>query len=208
MGNVLHASYSGYFPFCIEDGDSSQVGPGTFHPISIPIEDIIKIYWRIRKINAAGPVFDPIGEADVQYFESDLFSLSTPNLEEEIVCNKYGAFFSCSEIVVMGQIFDAINIEFCSISLTDSHILRVGNLYYPSIICSGTGATNNGNTVYFGLSFLSPGWTQVGDIDFFGYSIPLYKDPTTSELPYYGSIYATQYWSYGETWDTTTGARL
>jgi len=40
----LHASYSGYFPFCItEEGD---VGDNTSNPVGMSLEDAMALYWK------------------------------------------------------------------------------------------------------------------------------------------------------------------
>lgn len=56
MGKLLHASRSGYFPFCIESGN--ELGPQDFGIASpISLEDAMTIYWRIKSLSYSFSLF-------------------------------------------------------------------------------------------------------------------------------------------------------
>lgn len=56
MGKLLHASRSGYFPFCIESGN--ELGPTAFGITSpISLEDAMSIYWRIKSLSYSFSLF-------------------------------------------------------------------------------------------------------------------------------------------------------
>lgn len=50
MGKLLHASYSGYFPFCISSGG---IPPQSYNTITdeIPLQDAMDIYWNIKSLS-------------------------------------------------------------------------------------------------------------------------------------------------------------
>jgi len=56
MGRVLHASYSGYFPFCLSEGDPNSVGAGTAYPLGMSLENAMTLYWRIKSYRLTGMV--------------------------------------------------------------------------------------------------------------------------------------------------------
>jgi len=43
----LHASGSGYFPFCIYEG-AGNIGDGTAYPIGMSLEDAMALYWKAK----------------------------------------------------------------------------------------------------------------------------------------------------------------
>jgi hypothetical protein len=47
----LHASYSGYFPFCVDESGSYEVGDGTPWPIGISLDECMFLYWRAKSFN-------------------------------------------------------------------------------------------------------------------------------------------------------------
>lgn len=51
MGRVLHASGSGYFPFCLYTG-TTGIGQGTMRPFGITIENCMEMFWRVRRWRA------------------------------------------------------------------------------------------------------------------------------------------------------------
>lgn len=56
MGKLLHASRSGYFPFCIESGNElSPTAFGIASPISL--QNAMSIYWRIKSLSYSFGLF-------------------------------------------------------------------------------------------------------------------------------------------------------
>jgi hypothetical protein len=43
----LHASGSGYFPFCIYEG-AGDIGDGTYYPVGMTLEDAMTLYWKAK----------------------------------------------------------------------------------------------------------------------------------------------------------------
>lgn len=52
----LHASKSGYFPFCLEEATEGQYGPGTGRPFEMSLEDAMAFYWKYRTIKITGSI--------------------------------------------------------------------------------------------------------------------------------------------------------
>jgi|Laugrespbdmm15sn_2_1035079.scaffolds.fasta_scaffold27355_2 hypothetical protein len=52
----LHASKSGYFPFCLEEATEGQYGPGTSRPFEMSLEDAMAFYWKYRTIKITGSI--------------------------------------------------------------------------------------------------------------------------------------------------------
>jgi len=54
MGKVLHASKSGYFPFCLTNGTPPSTGRGTDYPISLPLEQYMSWWWQVKTWTLTG----------------------------------------------------------------------------------------------------------------------------------------------------------
>jgi hypothetical protein len=52
----LHASKSGYFPFCLEEVTEGQYGPGTGNPFEMSLEDAMTLYWKYRSVKITGSI--------------------------------------------------------------------------------------------------------------------------------------------------------
>ena len=52
----LHASKSGYFPFCLEEATEGQYGPGTGRPFEMSLEDAMTLYWKYRSVKITGSI--------------------------------------------------------------------------------------------------------------------------------------------------------
>ena len=52
----LHASKSGYFPFCLEEVEEGNYGPGTGRPFEMSLEDAMAFYWKYRTIKITGSI--------------------------------------------------------------------------------------------------------------------------------------------------------
>ena len=211
MGKVLHASGSGYFPFCITERGSvpTEDQGGTYYPIGLTLEQAISLFWRVKNWTFQDP-FTPV---------SPIFSLNTtrPNFppaanEEDIVCvngyrydNVFGEPDAFSQIIDF-ELFSGQQIPASLI------LLKIGNLYYPRLFFSGqffvvsTGEGAGASTLY-GSSFAP---YEVGSfvINFWGYSISIKLYSSFSYLPYSASLNANEYWSYGGTYNTSTGFSL
>lgn len=54
MAKVLHASKSGYFPFCLTNGVPPQTGKGTLYPISLPLTQYMSWWWKVKTWKLTG----------------------------------------------------------------------------------------------------------------------------------------------------------
>ena len=54
MGKVLHASGSGYFPFCLTKGTPPSTGKGTNYPISLSLTKYMSWWWKVRTWTLTG----------------------------------------------------------------------------------------------------------------------------------------------------------
>jgi len=54
MGKVLHASGSGYFPFCLTKGTPPSTGKGTDYPISLPLTKYMSWWWKVKTWELTG----------------------------------------------------------------------------------------------------------------------------------------------------------
>ena len=52
----LHASKSGYFPFCLEEAVAGEYGPGTNRPFEMSLEDAMTLYWKYRTVKITGSI--------------------------------------------------------------------------------------------------------------------------------------------------------
>ena len=216
MGKVLHASYSGYFPTCIEQSE-----PPAGRYISGSLEDIMSFYWRVKKFNVTfsgsgvgpSPFFTQVemrGTFDLEttyYKESPLSQAS----ESDLACNLRRQFLgSGGELLLNGQFFSELS---SSISHTPK--------YYKNSNIKTACEIRGGISVSYFITNVPPGTrvisgiddVQVGsyDINFFGGSISgILTAPSFAIAS--GSLKmvfnATEYWSYGGTYNTTTGEPL
>jgi hypothetical protein len=200
MGKVLHASKSGYFPFC---STNINLQDGLY--ISGSLDQIMALYWKVRKWkysisgNYAGPL-SIIGEGEF-----------TPNLisekEESLVC-RAPTLFSNGQAIIIGGIpypFEfsmtlfgsgfSLDENVCS---TNFQISAKDQIYNPlqSLSNQDYHIVGNYDIKIFG-SVLSSGTLYSGFPDYFD------QDGSCSLI-----IEPSEYWSYGGTYSTSTGQRL
>jgi hypothetical protein len=203
MGKVLHASYSGYFPFCIIERDfvpTNSVG-GTFYPIGMSLDQVTALFWRVKKWTFADAFLGKTSEP---------FSLfGSPESEEGFVCTGgfsfQGIFYGSLAPGAVSQIIDF------DLFTTSQKVLRVGNLYYPRLFFSGqyfddSGFFSNGLTY---RETAGPYLSGVFRINFAGttISMDLYSGYEDANF-YIADLAANEYWSYGGTYNTSTGQPL
>jgi len=73
MGKVLHASKSGYFPFCIKERTTENVGPGTRYPIGLSLEDAMRAYWLIDALTIESSTFSYVTPINFHMGEASAF---------------------------------------------------------------------------------------------------------------------------------------
>ena len=206
MGKVLHASKSGYFPFCISEVGSITEGfRGT-------LEQMMTIYWRVKKWNIAmsgSGLLSGLYDVSFNQIAYELARLTPQQTEESIVCSSNFFFFAGS----------------FPISLPDVVLRGFFELEFSGARKSGYTYSLGGRAVvdgdgYNGIRTNSDGGSVVGtwSMEFFGGPIVgnLYSQSGGSQtLGDWDSssniimtISASEYWSYGGTYDTSTGEPL
>jgi len=209
MAKVLHASYSGYFPFCIYEATEDEVGYQTNYPVSMPLEKIMEVFWRVKQVKGIAPT-EILDSSVVTYYKTTSSSSAfiNPETEEFIACAHGGIHLNAYNQAWPGPgFFNNIVCHFCSSPVGRNILLHNGSYYpYLGIYCFQYIPPGQPNNVYFGIlgSFYTindPNNYSIGGVlNFFGQDIDLYKfDPPfapTSFLPFSGSISASSYWPY------------
>ena len=138
----LHASYSGYFPFCItEEGD---VGDNTSNPVGMSLEDAMALYWKpktFRIVESWDTRWGAGDEFDVTVNGSTNVTLSSGKTKmSQSVCPPFDTIITGN-----GGTFTKINptAQPPSSSVTDTLTLQLfigepyvivqGDLYYPNL---------------------------------------------------------------------------
>ena len=210
MGKVLHASYSGYFTECIGQGEKEN--PSSY-PLECSLELAMALFWRVKTWNVEGYLTDRTETpVHVNKFTQEAF---TPSTEEDLVCS---AGFSITTFVGFNP-FESILFGCFNFDLSELGIKKIGgeDIYLPRIRFEG--AYTGDNFSKQGISFADPGATS-GNLTLNlldqTFTIPLFRQPDLVPpdplAPYFENgdwtIEANEYWSYNETYDTTTGQRL
>jgi hypothetical protein len=199
MGKVLHASGSGYFPFCITEVDSITEGfRGT-------LEQMMAIYWRVKKweiaMSGVGLLdrFFPFPFNGIAY---EMTRITPQETEENIVCSSNFFFNTSSVPISPGGSTGIFELQFGG-AKKNGDIYTLGG----RAVVDGVG--------YDGLRTNSSAASVVGT-----WSMEFLGGPITGDLyalrdgSWDGSsgiimtISAKEYWSYGGTYNTTTGEPL
>jgi len=192
MGKILHASGSGYFPTCIQDGDGFW-----------SIEKAMEIYWRVRTWSASASGTYTLVEDEPQnwsYSLSGITSLATQ--EEDLVCGENAfeenldpeefptALIQCLSIEKSGSLYNPIS--FLDID---------GPLLSFPIQISGP---------FSSATPIEPDREAFISLSIFGSTGALWRFslPTEGTLTGTFSLTPTEWWSYGGTYDTSTGEPL
>jgi hypothetical protein len=207
MGKVLHASSSGYYPFCLSSSLNNSYFDGG-------LENNMTLFWRVKNWGllfdvswiVTSPVSTTTEISTNQLGSSGPFKPNGAQIgdEESLVCADYIFFeWPCTQIVTTP-----------SSTTTTTVIAR---------LTVGGQATES--RIYFTFSVADILITsdpppflprkKAGDANIVAYNInraiPAYVITSFNIFSPTGfddiSLTATEYWSYGNTWDTTTGAR-
>ena len=202
MGKVLHASGSGYFPFCIQETDSITEGfIGT-------LEQMMTIYWRVKKwkiaMSGVGLLNEFFSSREIPFngIAYEMTRITPQQTEESIVCSS-GFFFNTASVRISSVLATGeFELEFAGIK-------KNGDIYALGgrAVVDGVG--------FDGIRTNSSAASEVG-----AWSMEFFGGPITGDLyafqggTWEGSsgiimtISASEYWSYGGTYDTATGAPL
>lgn len=183
MGRVLHASYSGYFPYCIIPYDDSPFLP-LFSISSLDVA--MRLFWRVRKIRFYGTYEPTPPLTGTRNYE--LVWSSAADTEEGLVCNPGWTLISSQGTRESYFIIEDVT------SYQDQYVVRLSFLgefddtfgpdafsfSNPSIIDPNYSSIN-----FEGVTM----WGIVPDGATFNYEI-------------------LEYWSYGGIYNTETGELL
>lgn len=225
MARLLHASYSGYFPFCIakEIDNDPDIGNKKQFPWGIPLNDLMAIYWRVKKwkiigTNKGDVFLDKIVEP--LRYSKKTGSQYVATSEEEIVCGDLmdiGAYADPND-----KLANTIFFRFgWTLGFFDPNIKmkRNNDLYYPRFNLEAfyQNRTDEGGildygeaispaTSYYDVALVDSGTITIEALDF-SYIIPTFKIIDNSSYGN-GFIKAEEYWSYGGKYNTATGHPL
>lgn len=179
MGKVLHASYSGYFPSCLQVSNEFAI---------FTLEEAMEIYWQVRAWTIAGTYTNQFGESSSfsQTFTSTLAD------ESRLVClpRDYFPFFETDFSPSTDDIFFRRSSQFYINSSKSLYGLDIAFQLIPSGIARAIGT----------LGVNEPS-TDVGVLSVLGKSIPFYAEagdgdefPTSAN----GTMTPIVYWAYAD----------
>jgi hypothetical protein len=182
VGKVLHASQSGYFPFCLPPLQSE----GLYHYTTATLENAMRAFWILRSFSITGSYNTFDSSRDFSIVLSN-----TASSGEEIVCNPIWEVSSYSNL----------NTESISGSwYSGNNFYTYGDLIVPDYSISAI--YEEGGGAGFAVTSLDASNYEetfsLENMTFYG----------TSGGASGFSINPISYWSYGGTYDTQTGARL
>jgi len=208
MGKVLSAQGSGYFPNCIEQVESISSG------LKGSLVNMMGIYWRVKKWKASLSGTAQINFNDTIFngTEYDIPPRFGERTEESLICNPFVDFLSGNLEVgrilinderIIGQFRFFVNMQGDLVAQK-----QAGNVYsYPNQVSVGID--------FYGDFFVNePTLSQnVGSwsVNWYGGSISgtLYSQADRYQSPNIVLTYtASEYYSYGGTYNTQTGAPL
>ena len=191
MGEVLHASGSGYFTNCIQNGTGFW-----------SLEKAMQIYWRVRtwELSASGTYFISEETQNWSYSLSDITSNAAA--EEELVCG---------ENQFEGGEENEESIAYCLIQL--NNVQKSGSLYNPIPFLYISGPNDTPISIsgpYSSPTPIEPEREHFISLPIFGSTGAFWRFtlPVPGTLDGTFSLEPTEWWSYGETYNTSTGARL
>jgi hypothetical protein len=200
MGKVLHASGSGYFPYCIQESTDSRYAIWS-------LENAMKTYWRVRSWNfSASGIF--YYDADPFYYpfssyvggiQSGSYYDNIYTEEEQLLCGGSG-FYSGDEYSDQSAI-----IQFGAIKMVDSLYTTNMNGYIYDV----------NSAIEYSFRSPTPSFAEVSStISICGGTLPIGARRLETGEPEplisldSASLTPASWWSYGGTYDTATGAPL
>jgi hypothetical protein len=159
MGKVLHASGSGYFPFCLDKGEPEQSGIDTEYPISLPLKQYMSWWWRVKTWRVTG------SSQGNQTATIDGYNRYSNSVTIDLLQDAYWTNSIAAEQNLVCQSIRTLLFGFTSFVNEDS---GSGPFQYysnnPSFITFFPSGYLNGNTIYPRIAI--DGWynTYAGDI--------------------------------------------
>jgi hypothetical protein len=145
--------YPDYFPFCITEG--GEVGNNTSHPVGMPLEDAMDLYWKPKKIRIVESWDTRWGdgdEFDVTVNGSTNVSFSTGRSKmSEAICHPFdtiitgnaGTFIKVNPAATPptpGPVTDLLTLQ---LFLESPYVILQDDLYYPLIYFSRASSDAN-----------------------------------------------------------------
>lgn len=135
MAKLVHASYSGYFPYCILPYQESEA----FSSVSrVSLADAMSLFWRVKKMRISGTYTTPPPSEETRSWE--MIAESAATTESNLVCNP--GFVITSSLNIVDQPSPPV------FGFTD-YVQSSGNLFVAPFEISGFFAdTQEGGFVY------------------------------------------------------------
>ena len=177
MAQVLHASYSGYFPSCLQVSDGVAI---------FTLEEAMEIYWKVKAWTITGTYVNRLNESSPfsQTFTSTLAD------ETRLVCLPRN-YFPYFETDFTPQTDDTFFQRSSNFYINSSETLYGVDISFQ-FIPSGEFADS------IGTSIANPS-SEVGSLGILGKSIPFYAEagdgdefPTSAN----GTMTPSAYWTY------------
>ena len=177
MAKVLHASYSGYFPSCLQVSDEFGV---------FTLEKAMEIYWRVKAWTISGTYVNQFNEI---YDFSQTFT-STLADETRLVClpRNYFPYFETDFTPQTDDAFFQRPSSFYINSARSLYGVSISFKFIPS------GASRS-----IGTSGIDDPSTDVGVLDVLGKSIPFYAEAADGDeflTSANGTMTPSAYWAY------------
>ena len=224
MGKVLHASKSGYFPRCLVD---SAGLPSDNNYIIGGIEAVMTPFWKVRKweISITGTFTQGEEETNFDGRTNEVFAYPPVEKEEDLVCfnssDKFFIEFQTNGLVSWGT--KTLGEDTAPFETIGNLFVGLGHLFPPYNTFESNGIVKNDDIYklpfFWGIQIfpllsddLGLGWVPVGT-----YTFDVLGVSTTPRTLYGPSdqsgsaaavVSAKEYWSYGGTWNTSTGEPL
>lgn len=204
MGKVLHASKSGYFPFC---SSNFELIEGFY--ISGTLYQIMAIYWRVKrwKYKISGSYIGSLSITGSGEFDQNI----TPSSEENLVCGGPTLFLGTVTLIGGDQPY---SFQF-SMNLVEGQFELIGNTCFTGFLLTATGSEGYGGLQSWDATPDEPFNVVVGNYCINVLGITIGSGSIWSAFPQAGDpgncsliIEPSEYWSYGGTYDTTTGLPL
>ena len=85
MAKVVHASYSGYFPYCILPYQESVFFPAVSR---VSLTQAMSLFWRVKKMRISGTYIAPyVGAPNEETRSWEMIAESAAITEANLVCN-------------------------------------------------------------------------------------------------------------------------
>lgn len=211
MGKVYHASYSGYFPYCLSEQDISSYS----YVANIPLALAMATFWRAKRIRWFGTINWPsVGWDNLPWHIEISSGAST---ESNLVCQPFWYVTSVenlndgggSPIVVGSQALWNSSQFYYERGTNKQNLfsfdIGVDGFFVAGAILGFTLVSARPNPI---LQTYSMDFADAGTLVLAG------EFPYSNEDPGPPNDYTTtlnheiEYWSYGETYNTATGLPL